>query len=147
MDELPTLDKLIIRRPDLYKNWKCPRCNRVEETLHHLWECSTSIGIFKEIILEYINNIKRLTLRVISRKNMYLQKDFEINIIKYFHKISDIYKLIENKIPRTLIKKIYILVNSKEKIYTILHQAFNKMYIDLKEKIWILKCKIMIEKK
>ena len=36
MNELPTLDKLKIRRPDLYKTWKCPRYNRVEENLHHL---------------------------------------------------------------------------------------------------------------
>ena len=38
------------------------------------------------------------------------------------------------------------MTNSKEKSYNILHQAFNKMYIDLKEKIWIPRCKILIEK-
>ena len=60
MNELPTLDKLKIRRPDLYKTWKCPRCNRVEENLHHLWSCSKSINILNKIILELIQEIKSL---------------------------------------------------------------------------------------
>jgi hypothetical protein len=40
MDELPVLEKLKIRRPDLYKkDIKCVRCNEDNEDLEHLWNC------------------------------------------------------------------------------------------------------------
>src|SRR3954451_9132535 len=38
--ELPTIDKLSVRRPDLYKNWLCTSCNTVKEDYYHLWTCS-----------------------------------------------------------------------------------------------------------
>ena len=39
-NELPTLDKLAIRKPKIYGSLKsCPVCNREEETLEHLFEC------------------------------------------------------------------------------------------------------------
>ena len=40
-NELPTLENLKRRNPGTYKdNWKCPRCNRQNENMKHLWECS-----------------------------------------------------------------------------------------------------------
>ena len=43
MDELPVIEKLKIRRPDLYgKELNCVRCNKEKETLEHLWECSAA---------------------------------------------------------------------------------------------------------
>src|SRR5436190_16932355 len=41
MDELPLQDKLVRRRPDLYKShWKCALCNTEQESWSHLWRCS-----------------------------------------------------------------------------------------------------------
>ena len=52
LNELPILEILKVRRPDLYKkDLKCIRCHKENETLEHLWECSkvtndmTIIGI------------------------------------------------------------------------------------------------------
>ena len=40
MDELPLQDKLVRRRPDLYKShWKCALCNTEQESWSHLWHC------------------------------------------------------------------------------------------------------------
>ena len=42
MDELPTLENLKKRRPDLYaENLKCIRCNEEQEDLEYLWKCKT----------------------------------------------------------------------------------------------------------
>ena len=39
-NELPTMDKLAIRRPDIYGNLKqCPMCYNEEETIDHLFVC------------------------------------------------------------------------------------------------------------
>ena len=72
--------------------------------------------------------------RQISKGKLLFWRDFENNIVIYFNSLSKIYNIIENKIPCSLIKEISNMTNSKEKSYNILHQAFNKMYIDLKEK-------------
>ena len=43
MNELPTMEKLKIRKPILYHaDWLCSRCNKKKETLTHIWECSYS---------------------------------------------------------------------------------------------------------
>ena len=81
-----------------------------------------------------------------TRDKIIFWKDFEINILKYFKNLPDIYSIIENKIPCSLVKEITNMVNTKEKSYDILHQVFNKMYIDLREKIWIPRCEEIIKK-
>ena len=37
MEELPTIEKLKIRHPDLYRNWNCCVCNKKKETYDHVW--------------------------------------------------------------------------------------------------------------
>ena len=42
MNELPLQDKLVRRRPDLYKShWKCALCDTEQESWSHLWRCSS----------------------------------------------------------------------------------------------------------
>ena len=41
INELPTLEKLKMRHPDLYKkDLDCIRCNKKKEILSHIWKCS-----------------------------------------------------------------------------------------------------------
>ena len=42
IEELPTVEHLKKRRPDLYNNWFCSRCNQKSETFDHVWLCSTN---------------------------------------------------------------------------------------------------------
>ena len=37
--ELPTLERMKLRRPDLYKDWNCPTCKNFPETFAHVWSC------------------------------------------------------------------------------------------------------------
>ena len=57
MNELPTMEKLKTRRPDLYKaDNLCPRCRLQKETKTHLWNCSkANLAIIE---LQYkVNNL------------------------------------------------------------------------------------------
>jgi len=58
--ELPTLEKLKIRRPDLYKkDLMCIRCNKKEENIKHIWECpieTNNLVLFERTILEWLSN-------------------------------------------------------------------------------------------
>ena len=49
-DELPTLQKMAIRRPDLYADYtKCPTCKEESETLIHLLSCREMKENWEEI--------------------------------------------------------------------------------------------------
>src|SRR5277367_2148378 len=58
--ELPTLSKLKVRRPDLYNNhnWHCCFCKE-EETFEHLWICDSAI---RQLTISYAisNTIEQL---------------------------------------------------------------------------------------
>lgn len=48
MEELPTMEKLKIRHPDLYKTWNCCPCNEEKETYNHIWLCKNQKEMMKE---------------------------------------------------------------------------------------------------
>src|SRR2546430_9047561 len=65
INELPTVEKLKIRHPDLYKNdLTCIRCNIKKETISHIWECSQVNNLivnFELELKEWLNDkIKKL---------------------------------------------------------------------------------------
>src|SRR3954471_24860042 len=40
MEELPLLDKLVRRNPEVYKEeWKCILCDQEQESWSHIWRC------------------------------------------------------------------------------------------------------------
>src|SRR5256714_13652210 len=40
IEELPLLDKLVRRNPEVYKEeWKCILCNQEQESWSHIWRC------------------------------------------------------------------------------------------------------------
>ena len=65
INELPTLEKLKIRHPDLYKkDLDCIRYNKKKEILSHIWECSevnNLIVMFELELKKWLNdNVKKL---------------------------------------------------------------------------------------
>ena len=65
INELPILEKLKIRHPDLYnQDLNCIKCNTKKETLSHIWECSevnNLIVIFELELKEWLNDtVKKL---------------------------------------------------------------------------------------
>ena len=59
LQELPTLERLKIRRPDLYNNhaWTCCDCSD-SETFQHLWTCRSRRPIVSSIIQSSISLLK-----------------------------------------------------------------------------------------
>ena len=48
--ELPTVEHIKLRRPDLYEGWNCPSCKNEPETFQHIWMCFNHCPIIDEII-------------------------------------------------------------------------------------------------
>ena len=57
LEELPTVEYVKLRRPDLYDNWNCPVCNDFPETFNHIWTCVQHRALLTSICF---HNKKRL---------------------------------------------------------------------------------------
>src|SRR6185369_10354323 len=58
VDELPTIEKLKVRKPDLYpKNQGCPRCNKEEENFQHIWTCDKNSTRIEELIPQLLQTL------------------------------------------------------------------------------------------
>jgi len=56
--ELPCLNTLQIRRPDLYTpDWKCASCRREQEDFHHIWFCLARRSNLMSCINDTINQL------------------------------------------------------------------------------------------
>src|SRR2546430_2704745 len=69
MDELPLQDKLVRRRPDLYKShWKCALCDTEQESWSHLWRCPNLQNRIAAILMvtkeAYLSLLRTYVLRL-----------------------------------------------------------------------------------
>ena len=74
-NELPTLETLQKRRPDLYKRKTCIQCDTQTETTNHLFECKVSVKIQEEIW-------NKLQEKIEVKVQKLKEKDKKILIIK-----------------------------------------------------------------
>jgi ribonuclease HI len=125
LNELPTLEILKIRRPDLYKkDLKCIRCHKENETLEHLWNCSEATNDI---------NIIGIKSRRFLNKELYGIKgrDELIDEVYKYTKTEKILKLFNTK-ENT---KWYRMNNDTRKDKTYIWDGFNAIDILLKGKI------------
>src|SRR5688572_21105135 len=59
MEELPTIEKLKIRHPNLCRNWNCCVCNKEKETYDHIWLCENQKEMMEKIIEETQNHFNK----------------------------------------------------------------------------------------
>jgi hypothetical protein len=50
-EELPTVEHVKLRRPDLYLNWHCPICTQEKETFSHIWNCPSKFRFYDKLYL------------------------------------------------------------------------------------------------
>src|SRR5581483_4819777 len=49
-EKLSTLERLKLRRPDLYKDWNCPMCKNFLESFSHIWSCPQNMPKIRQLI-------------------------------------------------------------------------------------------------
>ena len=139
-NELPTIDKLQLRRPDLYPvELLCSLCHMELESNEHVWFCSapsisTQQATFKKIVL-----LARDSL-VIKLKNLWQKDDRN----KYFPYKQDIiimdcwsppssplmwscYDLLQGFIPQSLVDIVYSVTRKFDLTQTILNKLIFKL--------------------
>jgi hypothetical protein len=163
MNELPTLENLKKRRPDLYaENLKCIRCNEEQEDLEHLWKCKMVsndmlfIGLKSKRFLNKILSDEKKKDEIIEALHKYTRLEKEMNIFnteentKYYRDQRDINydkvyiwdgkysldSLLRGWIPRELYQIMKKFISRKKKIENILSRwivKINKWFFD---RIW-----------
>ena len=66
MEEIPTVEHIKKRRPDLYSNWLCPRCDQFKESFNHVWLCIHISNEMNQIILDTKLNLVQILNEVVT---------------------------------------------------------------------------------
>ena len=172
MDELPVIEKLKIRRPDLYeKELNCVRCNKEKETLEHLWECSAAandmiiIGIKSRNFLYKILGEHKKRDDIIEMLHKYTNLEHELKLFhtkentEFYRKNNylsfdkkyvwdnqgSLNSLLRGWIPKDLFRSMKKFFNRKKQVEDILLRwmvRLNKWFFD---RVWKTRNEKMIE--
>jgi ribonuclease HI/endonuclease/exonuclease/phosphatase family metal-dependent hydrolase len=167
-NELPTLDRLRIRRPDLYKQDKiCPLCNKEDETRDHIFKCEglesqmsqawkkTTEKIFKEtkkyLLDKKEREEKRTTITSLEEEQIAaFIKNFEEETFRSKQGLFNfVIGLIEQKSINEY-KKLLRHLQPKNRSTTtkakkILASASNKLLRNFRKLVWNYRCEKRIE--
>lgn len=147
IEELPTVEHMKKRRPDLYDSWNCPMCENEPETFIHIWSCPNNRSQLAHICY---NNRKKL----INSVNCYKQSNKKFKYSDLNH--NTIWELDHNQdyltfidlvkgiVPSFLTSTINSYINNPKITLQILLIFLNNVYSDIMTHIWKPRCKIML---
>ena len=157
-EELPSMTKRYLHRPDLYENAECILCDKAEEDNLHVFTCKRGgnedpirdlIIKFKIILQEKILKNKPLTeeliikngLNTITCLNYYGEVDYEsTKHSPYF----TFFEIIKGYIPDILTSKLTEICKDKRMAVRIIMETFDDFQTVLKN-IWKDRCEKVIE--
>ena len=146
IEEIPTIEHMKLRRPDLYKHWNCQMCYSHKETFNHVWLCSQHrhnlhgiIYRIKHLLISLINqyssNVNRITLRHLSHPTLWTidASDSHLTFID----------LIKGIVPSFLVRIINDFIKDSLIIRAIISLLYNNIYLDVMERIWKPRCEVV----
>ncbi|RHZ77569.1 hypothetical protein Glove_176g58 [Diversispora epigaea] len=157
-EELPSITKRHLHRPDLYENAECILCDKAEEDNLHIFTCKREgdedpikdlIIKFKIILREKILKNKPQTkelliqngLNTVTCLNYYGEADYEsTKHSPYFA----FFEIIKGYIPDILTNKITEICKDKRMAVRIIMETFDDFQTILKN-IWKERCEKVIE--
>ena len=150
VNELPTLSRLSILRPDLYEHWCYVGCGQATETPEHLWTCSaytTKLQIVVQITKDDLTH--RLAEVNISKFTEFLPELLNIlnDILATPTSRSDGYiNIIRSLIPSSLVDIVHKITRNKGQCFSIITQTLIIFQQKLFEDVWKHRCNLMIAK-
>jgi ribonuclease HI len=145
LEELPTVEHVKLRRPDLYNEWLCPSCKDEPESFAHIWVCKNHQSILETIIFNHKKELVRLvqhfvsssfTTRDLSHDTLW-SCDQVVNSFNFVHIIKGI-------VPLFLFTKINSFARNTKITKTILSIFYNNIYLDINKQIWKPRCERMM---
>ena len=144
-EELPTVEHVKLRRPDLYTGWNCPSCKDTRETFNHIWVCRCHRALIDTIIFnrkkELISLVhkygfsSRITTRDLTHSTLWsCDHTNNLNFID----------VIKGVVPQFLVLKINSFVHNINITRQILSIFYNNIYLDINNEIWKPRCERMV---
>jgi hypothetical protein len=145
MGELPVMENLKKRRPDIYlTGWNCVLCQQDPETYEHLWECSTT-GPALSILADCIKD--DFTERLSSLSSTVLDTSRIRNLDCWSTSFSSSFPfsyLVRGFIPTQLTSTLPSIVK-KDDAMTALFDSICLARLSFREDIWHHRNKLMID--
>ena len=92
IEELPTIEHIKKRRPDLYQHWLCPLCDIFKETFNHVWLCPKVISQTRglsSLVKQELRNLVDSTIKEELPSRVHLLSLLNINIDSIWSVIAD----------------------------------------------------------
>jgi exonuclease III/ribonuclease HI len=149
--ELSTMDRMKVRRPDLYNNpeWHCILCNQ-EENFNHLWNCKKR----KITIERYANELKydiikeSTSVSLNSGKPVGKIKETDIDLLPcwtFNESHFSLLDLIRGYVPASLLEILVSWGLTLTQARSIAIQSIHKLQCKLKG-IWLERCELVVKK-
>ena len=147
LEEIPTIEHMKLRRPDLYEHWNCQMCYQHKESFEHVWICSQHTHILNGIIYR----IKHLLISLV-RKFSTSDDRISLRHLSHSHLWSPVpspsqltfIDLIKGVVPSFLVRIIDNFVKDKLITRSILSLFFNNLYLDIMERLWKPRCEVVL---
>src|SRR5829696_1834556 len=124
VNELPTLSRLAMLRPDLYEYWCCVDCRQGTETSAHLWTCPAYATKLRDVIQTTKDDlIYRLTELNVSKLTEFLPELLDVlnDILATPSSRTDGYiNIIQSIIPSSLVNIIHKITRNKGQCFSII---------------------------
>lgn len=149
IEELATVEHIKKRRPDLYNNWLCPRCNRNKEDFNHVFTCDEIIESMKYISYIYKEDLKSIiedavlntvyNSKIIINDNLYWIPTVDNNQLTFID-------LIKGIIPMDLFENVNTFIRSESITRDILCVFIHRLQNTIKDIIWLPRCELILQK-
>jgi ribonuclease HI len=150
IEEIPTVEHIKKRRPDLYNDWMCPRCSTSKETFDHVWTCSHSRDHLIALAFELRSFLLDLITEYCPPRRSSSIPLLNINIGSLWTVVSDHHTFtfivfIKGIIPLSLSKRLDGLFLNRSTTLTVLSKFLDKVHSTVKNEIWLPRCERQID--
>src|SRR6266498_3697350 len=153
-EELPLMNNLIRRRPDLYQNASCFHCSTGVENQDHLWTCDPASHLNRRSRLQDFQSIISLARDSLIST---LQKKWKSQSLHKHTVITQIYQLqcweltsqpdaltsvdlLKGLFPHALYSSVHEIIGSHEHTVNLLYKTVYKLQLRLYQFIWLRCC-------
>jgi ribonuclease HI len=141
-EELPTVEHVKLRHPDLYDGWNCPSCKNEKKTFSHIWLCQQHRHIMNTIIFNQKKELVRL-IRHFGNTPGFSSRDLlhdDLWIISFRSDRFTFIDLIKGVVPLSLFNIINSFLHNNSLSRQILSVFINNIFIDINQLIWQPRC-------
>jgi hypothetical protein len=154
IEELPTIEHMKKRRPDLYNNWLCPNCNSQQEYFSHVWLCPSVSHVMNQIITESKQDIVRLITEKVTTLNPARVSLIPSRILDQHSVWSLTYSadeftfidFIKGFVPKDFSLAVGVFITNPNELKSLIVTFLDNLHVRIRDRVWSPRCELVIDK-